>query len=48
MNPQISQIVDDYTQPQPHLVRPEQVVAEPRHLHRLIVGNLEAMEMRSS
>jgi hypothetical protein len=34
--PQVAQIVCDHAQPQPHLVRPEPVATQPRHLHRLL------------
>ena len=34
--PQVVQAVCDHAQPQPHLVRPESVATQPRHLHRLL------------
>ncbi len=34
--PQISQVVGEHAQPQPYLVGPEPMAAQPRHLHRLL------------
>src|SRR6516162_10584298 len=34
--PQVPQVVGNYAQPKPHLVRPESMATQPRHLHRLL------------
>src|SRR2546427_6133194 len=34
--PQVAQVVGDYTQPEPYLVRPKAVAAQAGHLHRLL------------
>ena len=36
MPPEVAQVVGDHTQPEPYLVRPKSVAAQPRHLHRLL------------
>ncbi len=34
--PQVSEVIGNHAQPQPHLVRPKAMATQPRHLHRLL------------
>src|ERR1017187_1633254 len=34
--PEVSQVVGDEAQPEPHFIRPEPMATQPRHLHRLL------------